>query len=76
MEENDMASRLPNYERQFRNAETNKRVKDKAADVCRKLCRARVVEELHRRRGTLTAVHLMIVLSVIDGPGRFPLKDE
>jgi hypothetical protein len=35
---------LANYERQFRNAETNKRMKDKAAHACDMLCRARVVE--------------------------------
>ena len=38
------------------------------------LCRVRVVEEMQRRKGTLTAVHLKIVLGVIDGPARFPLK--
>ena len=67
---------LTKYERQFRDAVTNKRMKDKAADQCRRLCWARIVEELDRRRGTLTAVHLMIVLSVIEGPGLFPLKHE
>jgi hypothetical protein len=67
---------LANYERQFRNAETNKRMKDKAAHACHMLCRARVLEEMHRRKGTLTAVHLKIVLGVIDGPAIFPLKDE
>ena len=40
------------------------------------LCRARVVEELHRRKGTSTAVHLKIVLAVIDGPAIVPLEDE
>ena len=59
---------LTNYERQFRDAVTNKPMKDKAADECRRLCWARVVEELNRRRGTLTAVHLMIVRSVIEAP--------
>jgi hypothetical protein len=67
---------LANYERQFRNAETNKRMKNKAAHACHMLCRARVVEEMQRRKGTLTAVHLKIVLGVIDGPAIFPLKDE
>ena len=67
---------LANCERQFRNAETNKRMKEKAADAARMLCRARVVDELDRRRGTLTAVHLKIVLSAIDGPGFTHLNDE
>ena len=67
---------LANYERQFRKTETHKRMKDKAAHACHALCRARVVEEMQRRKGTLTAVHLKIVLSVIDGPAIFPLKDE
>ena len=55
------------YEKQFRHSETDKRMKDTAGDACRKLCRARVVAEKLRCRGTLTAVHLNIVLSVIDG---------
>ena len=67
---------LANYERQFRNAETNKRMKDKAAHACHMFCRARVVQEMRRCKGTLTAVHLKIVLGVIDGPAIFPLKDE
>jgi hypothetical protein len=67
---------LANYERQFRKTETHKRMKDKAAHACHMLCRARVVEEMQRRKGTLTAVHLKIVLSVIDGPAIFPLKDK
>jgi hypothetical protein len=67
---------LANYERQFRNAEMNKRMKNKAAHACHMLCRARVVEEMQRRKGTLTAVRLKIVLGVIDGPTIFPLKDE
>ena len=32
--------------------------------------------QLQRRKGALTAVHLKIVLGVIDGPAIFPLKDE
>ena len=67
---------LANYERHFRNAETNKRMKDKAAHACHMLCRAGVVEEMQRRKGTLTAVHLKIVLGAIDGPAIFPMKDE
>jgi hypothetical protein len=65
-----------NYERKFRNAETNKRMKDKAAHACHMLCRVRIVEEMQRHKGTLTAVHLKIVLGVINGPAIFPLKDE
>ena len=60
----------------FRAQEVNRRMKDKAAHACHMLCRARVVEEMQRRKGTLTAVHLKIVLGVIDGPAIFPLKDE
>ena len=65
------------YERLFRNAEANENRKDKAAEACDRLCRARVVDEMQQRqrRGTLTAVHLKIVLSVIEGPARFPLED-
>jgi hypothetical protein len=53
----------------FRAQETNKRMKDQAAHACRTLCRARVAEELLRRRGTRIAEHLTLVLSIIDGQG-------
>ena len=39
----------------------SKRMKDKAAHACRALCRARVAEELQRRRGTR-----ILALSIID----------
>jgi len=64
------------YEKQFRDDETNKRMKDKAAGICHKLCRARVAKEIRRRKGTSTAEHLKIVLSVIDDRARFPLNDD
>jgi hypothetical protein len=67
-------ARLAKCERQFRKDEENESMKNRAAEMCDRLCRARIVEEMQQRRGTLTAVHLNIVLSVIDGPGRFPLK--
>ena len=43
-------------------------MKDKAAHACHALCRAQIVEEIQRRKGTATAEHLKFVLSVIDGP--------
>ena len=49
---------LADYEQVFRAQETNKRMKEKAAYACRALCRARVVEEMQRRKGTPTADHL------------------
>jgi hypothetical protein len=55
----------------FRAQEVNKRMKEKAAHACHALCRARVVEEIRLRKGTPTAEHLKLVLTVIDGP-RFP----
>lgn len=67
---------LAKYEKLFRNAEANESMKDKAAEACDRLCRARVVDEMQQSRGTLTAVHLKIVLSVIEGPARFPSKDR
>ena len=67
---------LANCGRQFRSAETNKRMKDTATHACDMLRRARVVEEIQRCKGTLTAVHLKMVLSVIDGPAISPMKDE
>jgi predicted oxidoreductase len=66
--------RLAKCESQFRKDEESESMKDRAAEMCDRLCRARIVEEMQQRRGTLTAVHLNIVLSVVDGPGRFPMK--
>ena len=60
---------LGDYEAIFRAQEPNKRMRDKAAHACRALCRARVAEELQRRRGTPIAEHLKLVLSVIDPQG-------
>jgi anti-sigma factor RsiW len=62
-------------EKQFRDAETNKRMKDRAAQACRTLCRARVAEEIRRRKGTSTAEHLKVVLSIIDTAAPFPSND-
>ena len=60
---------IGDYEAIFRAQEPNKRMRDKAAHACRALCRARVAEELQRRRGTPIAEHLKLVLSVIDPQG-------
>jgi hypothetical protein len=60
---------LADCEEIFRAQETNKRMKDKAAHASHALCRARVVEEIQRRKGTQIAEHLQLVLSVIDRPG-------
>jgi hypothetical protein len=61
-------------EKQFRDAETDELMKDNAAQLCRALCRARVVGEIRRHSRTLTAAHLRLVLSIIDEPARFPLQ--
>jgi len=66
---------LADYEQLFRAQEVNKRMKEKAAHACHALCRARVVDEMRLRKGTRTAEHLKLVLSVIDAP-RFLPKDE
>ena len=58
----------------FKAQEVNRRMKDKAVHACHVLCRARMVEEIQRRKETATAEHLKYVLSVIDGP-RFLAKD-
>jgi hypothetical protein len=68
--------RLAVYERQFRDDEPAKRMKDTAARACRGLCRARVLEEMRRRKGTSTAEHLKIVLSVIDDWARSQLNHD
>jgi hypothetical protein len=52
----------------FRAQEDNKRMKEKAVHACHSLCRARVTEELRRRKETPTADHLRQVLSIIEGP--------
>jgi hypothetical protein len=52
----------------FRLQEPKKRMKDQAAHACRALCRARVADELQRRRGTGIGEHLKMVLSIIDRP--------
>jgi hypothetical protein len=57
---------LADCETIFRAQETHKRMKDKAAHACHALCRARLVEEIQRRKGTRLADHLKLVLSVID----------
>jgi hypothetical protein len=62
---------LADSEQLFRAQEVNKRMREKAAHACQVLCRARLVEEIRLRKGTSTAEHLKLVLSVIDGP-RFP----
>ena len=67
---------LADYEQIFRAQELNRRMKEKAAHACRALCRVRVVEEIQRRKGTPTADHLKLVLSVIDGPVHFAMKGE
>jgi len=66
---------LTDCEQLFRVQEANRRMKDKAAHACHALCRARVVEEIRLCKGTSTAEHLKLVLSVIDGP-RSPEKDK
>ena len=45
------------------------RMKERAAHACHALCRARVVEEMQRRKGTRIAEHLKLVLSIIDRQG-------
>ena len=59
---------LGDCEEIFKAQEVNRRMKNKAANACRALCRARIVEEIKRRKGTATSEHLKVVLSFIDGP--------
>src|SRR5262249_62311773 len=49
---------LNDCENIFRAQEVNRRMKDKAAHACHALCRARVLEEIRRRKGTVSAEHL------------------
>ena len=59
---------IADCEQIFRMQEINRRMKDKAAHACHALCRARIVEQIKRRKGTATSEHLKVVLSFIDGP--------
>ena len=59
---------LADCEAIFRAQEPKKRMRDQPAHACRALCRARVAEELQRRRGTRIGEHLKLVLSIIDRP--------
>ena len=59
---------LTDCEAIYRAQETNRRMKDKAVQACHSLCRARLAEEVRRRRGTPTAEHLKLVLGFIEGP--------
>jgi hypothetical protein len=63
---------LADCEAIFRAQETNKRMRDSAALVCRALCRARVVEEMQRRKGTRIAEHLKRSSSSQMSSRRFP----
>ena len=56
----------------FRAREDNRRMKDRAVHACHALCRSRLVEEMKRRKGTLTADHLKLVLSVLEKPTQLP----
>jgi len=58
--------RLAVYEQQFCATETDKRMKGMAFRAFYVLARTRVIEEIKRCKGTSTAEHLKIVLSVID----------
>ena len=46
----------------FRLQEPKKRMRDQAAHACGALCRARVAEELQRRRGTRIAANIAKLL--------------
>jgi len=62
------------YEKQFWDAEPGKSKRNEAAQTCRDLCRKQVVEKIERFEGTPRADLLRLVLNVIDGAARFPLK--
>jgi hypothetical protein len=51
----------------FRAQEANRRMKDESAHACHSLRRARILGEMRRRKGTPTADHLKLVLSIMVG---------
>jgi hypothetical protein len=57
---------LAECEKLFQDAEADQQMKDKAAHSCRALCRARVLEEIPRHKGTRTAEHLELVLDIVN----------
>jgi hypothetical protein len=57
---------LADCEKLFQDAEADQQMKDKAAHSCRALCRARVLEEIPRHKGTRTAEHLELVLDIVN----------
>jgi len=65
---------LVDCEQIFKAQEVNKRMKDKAAHACHVLCRARIIEEMQRRKGTASEEYLRSVLRIIDGP-HLPERD-
>ena len=58
--------RLAGCEKLFRDAEPGEQRKEKAAQSCRFLCRARVLEEIPRHKRTRTAEHLKLVLDIVN----------
>jgi hypothetical protein len=60
---------IAEYERMFREAQTEERDKDLAARVCRALSRSAIAKEMKKREGTPTEVHLLIALGAIPWPG-------
>jgi hypothetical protein len=66
-----VARLLEEYESQVRDVETDARRAVPAAHRFRKHCRDRVIEEIQRRTTISTIGHFQLVLSVIDGRGRF-----
>jgi hypothetical protein len=58
--------RLTGCEKLFREAESDEQMKEKAAQSFRFLCRAGVLEEIPRHKGTRTAEHLELVLDIVN----------
>jgi hypothetical protein len=56
---------LATYEKRFRDRESNKRMKERAAQVCHSLIRTRVLDETRQRKGSSAVAHLELVLNVI-----------
>jgi hypothetical protein len=57
---------LATYEKRFRDREPNKRMKEKAVQVCHSLIRARVLDETRQRKGSSAVAHLELVLNAMD----------
>ena len=67
-------ARLAKCERQFRKDEENESMRNRAAEMCDRLCRARIVEEMRQRRGDTNRCALEYSAQCYRRAGAFPIE--